>query len=466
LKETGLEWAEGFWKGIRPFVHLRKEDSLLILPPSRVFKLNGSGYQVLDFLTRGGCLADIPALDPQKRQELQSFFHALRQVYDGEEAGLERIPYDFDFTRLPVLGEIALTYRCNHACRFCYAGCGGEDGKRKASGSPETEMDSAQVKRVIDLFKDEAQIPFFSFTGGEPCLRTDLEELIAYAVAKGLRVNLISNGTLMDSARARSLKAAGLDSAQISIEAPRPELHDALTQVDGSFERALGGIAALQAAGVSVQTNTTLNALNSDAALRMPAFLRALGVRRFSMNLFIPTGRGKENADLFLSYARVGPLVDALRKEAFAQELTFFWYSPTPFCHYNPIARGLGNKSCAAMDGLISVTPAGQVIPCSSWDEPMGSLLSGDFRDIWFSQRATHIKNKRFAPAECSGCPSFVACQSACPLYWNYSGTAELAGRNPASKRDPAAIGGSAIACDTPCAASAPADVRETCLWK
>jgi radical SAM protein with 4Fe4S-binding SPASM domain len=86
------------------------------------------------------------------------------------------------------------------------------------------------------------------------------------------------------------------------------------------------------------------------------------------------------------------------------------------------------------MDGLISVSPSGEVLPCSSYSEPMGSLLKQDFADIWFSARAGHFKNKRYAPSECSGCPSFVACQSACPLYWAYAGTGELEGRNPALK--------------------------------
>jgi len=109
--------------------------------------------------------------------------------------------------------------------------------------------------------------------------------------------------------------------------------------------------------------------------------------------------------------------------------MTFYWYSPIPHCHYNTIARGLGNKSCAAMDGLLSVSPAGDVLPCSSYPEPMGNVLSQDFRDIWFSPRAAFFKNKEYAPAECAGCDSFTACQAACPLYWSYAGTSEI--RNP-----------------------------------
>ena len=109
--------------------------------------------------------------------------------------------------------------------------------------------------------------------------------------------------------------------------------------------------------------------------------------------------------------------------------MTFYWYSPIPHCHYNTIAHGLGNKSCAAMDGLLSVSPAGDVLPCSSYPEPMGNLLTQGFRDIWFSARAGFFKNKEYAPRECAGCGSFTACQAACPLYWRYAGTSEI--RNP-----------------------------------
>jgi radical SAM protein with 4Fe4S-binding SPASM domain len=130
---------------------------------------------------------------------------------------------------------------------------------------------------------------------------------------------------------------------------------------------------------------------------------------------------------LFVPYSAIGPVVDTVKKVADRLGLEFFWYSPTPHCHYNPIARGLGNKSCAAMDGLLSVSPQGDVLPCSSYPEPVGNLLKQEFEDVWFSNRASFFKNKRYAPAECGGCSHFTACQAACPLYWRYAGTSELA---------------------------------------
>ena len=144
------------------------------------------------------------------------------------------------------------------------------------------------------------------------------------------------------------------------------------------------------------------------------------------MNLYIPSGRGLHFKELFYPYSKIGRVIEDIRKEAYKQKLTFYWYSPVPYCYYNPVARGLGNKSCAAMDGLISISPTGSVLPCSSYPESLGNLLYEDFNDIWFSRRAAYFKQKHFAPAECSGCEKFTACQSACPLYWQYAGTGEL----------------------------------------
>ena len=151
-----------------------------------------------------------------------------------------------------------------------------------------TDMTLAEIQRVILVFKNEAKIPFFSFTGGEPLLRRDLEDMIVFARRHGLQVNLITNATLVDKKRARSLYRAGVRTAQVSLESPDAETHDLLAARPGAYAATLEGIAHLQAAGVSVQTNTTVNALNAAAVPGMPGFLKTLGVKRFAMNLFLP----------------------------------------------------------------------------------------------------------------------------------------------------------------------------------
>lgn len=430
-ESSDLAWIDDFWANAGEHIFCRQEDGVLILPPNRVYKVNASGASLIDYLKRGGSMCNASLPSEKAVRDTALFFGDLAALYRGDQAvngTVDTEQYSFSFTRLPVLGEIALTYRCNNACRFCYAGCGTEsEAQRSASATlphqAHAERSTDELKRIIDIFAHEAKIPFFSFTGGEPTLREDLEVLIAYAQRCRLITNLVTNGTLIDDARARSLKNAGLGSAQVSIEAPDAETHDVLVGRKGAFEETLEGISALRNAGIPTQTNTTITRANIESTLRMPAFLHSLGISRFAMNLFIPTISGEWTERLFVPYEEIGPYVDEISKTARKLNMTFFWYSPTPFCVYNPIARGQGNKSCAAVDGLISIAPDGAILPCSSWDEPIGNLFDQPFRTLWFSERACFYKSKKFAPELCIDCESFVACQGACPLYWRYTHT-------------------------------------------
>ncbi len=433
---SDLGWIDEFYQGIRPYLFVREEDGVVILPPNQVYKANETGIGILKYLERGRSIRKLPGLsDGERARQVGDFFRDLRDFCAGDTRGMdsrpsvETIPYTFSYTALPVLAELAVTYRCNNSCLFCYAGCGraAHDAASAGSAGTQREMTLGEIKRIIRIFKEDARVPFFSFTGGEPLLRKDLEAMILYARRTGLRVNLITNATLADPQRVRSLSRSGLDTAQVSVESAEEETHDLLTRSPGSFRRTLGGIRNLREAGISVQTNTTITARNAREATRMPAFLKGLGVERFAMNLYIPTPGAP---DLLFPYSAVGPVIEAVRLAARREGMTFFWYSPTPHCVYNPIARGLGNKSCAAMDGLLSVSPAGDVLPCSSFPLSMGNLLRQSFREVWFSDQARKLKGKEHAPARCAECQSFRACQGACPLYWQRMGTAEIDGRD------------------------------------
>jgi MoaA/NifB/PqqE/SkfB family radical SAM enzyme len=117
----------------------------------------------------------------------------------------------------PILSEVALTYACTVKCRFCYAGCAcvsanGSCGKpgglrRRAPRFP----DPNRFSKNPDVIRNEAEVPSVSFSGGESMLSQDIFELISYAHGTlGMRVNLITNGTLIDAGIARQLKEAGL----------------------------------------------------------------------------------------------------------------------------------------------------------------------------------------------------------------------------------------------------------------
>ncbi|MBQ9817288.1 MAG: radical SAM protein [Proteobacteria bacterium] len=420
-KDFSLAWVDAAWKDYGDYIMLREEDNVLIMPPNRVYHVNPTGARIIRWLQSGKKIEDFPGLNDERRLQVDRFFQNITLAMSNKEHHAARIPYTFDYTKLPILGEIATTYRCNNRCRFCYAGCDGAAGRLDAP-----DIEPEKLERIIDIFKSEAKIPFFSFTGGEPLMRKDLERLMRYACDKGLRINLVTNGTLATPERAKSLYEAGLRTAQISLESPDEDIHDKLCGRKGSWQQTIDGINNLRDAGIAVQTNTTSTRMNIHTLTRLPALCKSLGCVRMSVNLFIPTKRSPQSDELFISYEEIAPFVDEIRKAAFQAEIDFLWYSPLPMCIYNTLAKGLGNKNCAACDGLISVDPDGNVLPCSSWDEPVGNLLTEGFQNVWFNKRAKAIKNKCFAHESCKGCSAFTACQCACPLYWQYAGYDEL----------------------------------------
>ncbi|HIJ64807.1 MAG TPA: radical SAM protein [Candidatus Hydrogenedentes bacterium] len=452
-----LEWIDEYVVRLRDYVFVREEDCLLIKVPNEAHKLNPSGIRIMKRLLGGEGILNLwgsYGSSARVRRDLYHFFVGLKQVLQGclNEHDLPEVvvnrPFALGFNTLPVLSEVALTYRCNLDCGFCYAGCScRRDGtKAPAVVPPAKEMTSAEVREVLRIIREEAEVPSVSFTGGEPTLRDDLADLVRYARRElGLRVNLITNGTLIDGTLAKRLKAAGLNSAQVSLESPDDAVHDALTQVPGAHRRAVQGIKHLQENGIIVHTNTTINRRNIDSAIAMPAFVRSLGLERFSMNLVIPVGKSATvppkvlyspvpeqglslicPGDLNLQYSEIPDLLLRIQEEAARCEVEFMWYSPTPICIFNPIQYRLGNKGCAACDGLLSVSPTGDVLPCSSWPESVGNLLHERFRDVWDSARARWMRDKAFAPLVCRDCADLALCQGGCPLYWEYFGHDEL----------------------------------------
>ena len=77
--------------------------------------------------------------------------------------------------------------------------------------------------------------PVIILTGGEPLLRADIFELAKHGHEIGLRMVMAVNGTLLDPATARKLKASGIQRISISLDGATAESHDHFRQVDGAF---------------------------------------------------------------------------------------------------------------------------------------------------------------------------------------------------------------------------------------
>ncbi len=431
-----VSWIDEFVARIRPYVFVRAADNLIIKRPNQAQKLNAQGVAILEKLLSGmtiGDLLDEIGREPEKIRDVHLFLFEVKRFLEGTLDELTRTsavdvqPFEMRFSRLPVLSEVAVTYRCNLRCSFCYAGC-------NCTTNPvgdDREMTTDEVCEVLRAIREDAQVPSVSFTGGEPTLRDDLPALVRAASALGMRVNLITNGTRITDHLAETLAAAGLDSAQVSLEGVTATTHEKVTAVAGSFDRTIAGVHCLKRAGVAVHTNTTINRDNLAECRAMPRFVKhELDNDRFSMNLVIPTGSAALNERLVVRYSELGPYLSSIAAESKRHDVEFMWYSPTPMCLFNPVAQGLGNKGCSACEGLLSVGANGDVIPCASYDEVVGNLLERNVLDVWESDRAEQFRDKFLAHPQCRACADFQVCNGACPLYWRHMGFKELIDQN------------------------------------
>ena len=112
-------------------------------------------------------------------------------------SAIRKIEFSLGYIELPVLSEVALTYACNIKCRFCYAGC--------TQNKDEAQLDTDSFKKVLDIIRYSGGAQRFLY-GGEPTTYKDLPKLIKYASkVNKMRVNLITNGTLITPKRQRNL---------------------------------------------------------------------------------------------------------------------------------------------------------------------------------------------------------------------------------------------------------------------
>ena len=145
-----------------------------------------------------------------------------------------------------------VTRRCNLKCVHCYA---------HAKNVPsDNELTTKQGKDLIDDLSAFGS-PVMLFSGGEPLVRQDLPELAAYAVEKGMRAVISTNGTLITPQMAHTLKEIGLSYVGISLDGMK-DINDRFRGVKGAFRAALEGIKNSQDAGIKVGLRFTVNKFN------------------------------------------------------------------------------------------------------------------------------------------------------------------------------------------------------------
>ena len=204
---------------------------------------------------------------------------------EAESSAIESgSPLRYRSTAASGLGPVVvwnICRHCNMTCPHCYVAAG-------AKPSP-GDLGTAEALRVIDDLAD-TRVTSVIVSGGEPLLRADVFELIAHARARGIAVQLSTNGVLIDDEVAGRLASLGVSYVGVSIDGSRA-FNDAYRGLDGGFDKAVAALALLRRHGVRTGLRTTLTTRN---VAELPAMLElACGhADRFYLSHLVYAGRG------------------------------------------------------------------------------------------------------------------------------------------------------------------------------
>ena len=309
-----------------------------------------------------------------------------------------------------------VTRSCNLACKHCRA----EAHEEPYPG----ELDTDEAKALIDTFPSVGN-PIIIFTGGDPMMRADVYELVAYATEKGLRCVMSPNGTLITPETAQKMKESGVQRCSISIDGPSADFHDDFRGVKGAFDMSMRGIQYLKDAGIDFQINTTVTRQN------LPYFKQIFNLCE-SLEQLHGTSSCWFQPDVQHRWVRKLLLLKNMKKcstgsTTSVRPLTCTSKPPvhrttTVLCANEPkkkvfpvttenFGMDAHTRGCLGGTGFCFISHTGQVQPCGYLELDCGQVKETPFPEIWRkSEYFRQFRTKEEYEGKCGVCEYHNVC--------------------------------------------------------
>jgi radical SAM protein with 4Fe4S-binding SPASM domain len=303
---------------------------------------------------------------------------------------------------IPIAGSFEITHRCNLKCVHCYVNLPAAESEARR-----TELNAKEIGRILDEGADAGMV-WLLFTGGEPLLRPDFEEIYTSAKRRGLLLTLFTNGTLITDRIADMLAEWRPFSVEVTLYGRTQETYERMTGVEGSHERCMRGIDALLQRDLPFKLKTTLTTVNRGELHQMQALARELDVEfRFD-----PTINPRIDGGDLLRSVRLSPaeaievdLGDRRRAESWVELVQKFSGPPDdPDRVYQ----------CGAGKTTFNIDPAGRLSGCVISRSPCRDLTTESFAEAW-RKLVTEIESRKWTEeSECRFCRISLLCDQ-CP---------------------------------------------------
>ncbi|MBW2093610.1 MAG: 12,18-didecarboxysiroheme deacetylase [Deltaproteobacteria bacterium] len=311
-----------------------------------------------------------------------------------------------------------VTRACNLRCVHCYA--------RAVEETRERELSHEEGLALLDDLAAFG-VPVVLFSGGEPLVRPDLLDLARYAVLKGMRAVISTNGTLIDREKARKLKDIGLSYVGVSLDGME-EVNDRFRGKKGAFQKAMEGIRNCQEVGLKVGLRFTMNRMNAQEIPNIFDLLETYDIPRVCFYHLVYAGRGSELVEQDLSHEETRRAVDliidrtkALHERGSMKEvLTVDNHADGPYVYLRMLKEN--DPRAPEVLELLQMNEgnnSGRGFGCVSWDGSVhadqfwrhysfGNVLQRPFSEIWTDLSnplmARLKEKKKYVKGRCAQC--------------------------------------------------------------
>jgi MoaA/NifB/PqqE/SkfB family radical SAM enzyme len=174
-----------------------------------------------------------------------------------------------------------ITNECNLACMHCI----------EESGPGKAFKDEINKEQVFDVLKQlmDAQVPYMSFSGGEPMVHPHFFEMVEFVTKRGTQLKIETNGHLITPDAAKRMKDLGVKAVQVSMDGATPETFNRL-RVHGNFDKMIEGVKNLREAGVPIEINYSPTKFNTHEISKAVDLASELGAYSFYTGRTMYTG--------------------------------------------------------------------------------------------------------------------------------------------------------------------------------
>lgn len=256
-----------------------------------------------------------------------------------------------------------LTYRCNEKCTHCYL-----DVFAPHVDVP-GELTTQECLRVVDQLSDLGVLNL-TFSGGEILVRRDFFEIAEYAHSKKFLLRLFTNGIMIDPAVAERIASLHPYVVEISLYSANPQTHDAITQLNHSWELSVRALRLLHERGVRTVAKSPLMRENVREFRELESFAKGLGAQfRYDTTITPKDNGGLEPLAHRVSYDEL---------VAFTRD----YIVPSVW-----VGRIVGNdaRTCGISLNSMAIDPYGNIFPCLQTRFNAGNLREMPIREIWQS---------------------------------------------------------------------------------